>query len=107
MTLALRKIDCSPYIDELKEAGFTEKQARGVIRFQYETNNDSLEHLVTKDQFDEALKHLATKNDLIEVKNELKLEMGEMKTDFKWLKYICLGAFMTMIVNMLSLGIHH
>jgi hypothetical protein len=102
MMVSLKKWNYLPYIDELKEAGFTEKQARSVVNFQHELNNNMQEDLVAKNDLASALKDVATKNDL----HEIKLEVHGLAVDFKWFKFLCCGIFMMMVAALVKLFIH-
>jgi hypothetical protein len=71
----MKNLDTHSAVKHFISSGMPEKQAEAVTTYvrnmvKSETNSD--------------YKYLATKTDVIEVRNELKLEITEVKRDMKW-----------------------
>jgi hypothetical protein len=71
MTQILKNFDYFAYADELQEAGFTEKQTRGLLHLQ----SDVATHL---------LENVATKNDLTILEAKLELKMERISNKILW-----------------------
>lgn len=122
MAFAAKRINHTHYLDDLKDTGFTDKQARGIIRMQHEVISDTLENLVTKNEFNTEINKV--KVELKEIKAELgefkeevkkeldgvKSEISEVNTEIKvikesiqWLKWASAGIFAGIVINLLHI----
>ena len=83
MSMAAIPFDSLDYFERLKDAGFTEKQARvqtDVMRQQAEAQRVALQTAL--DRYDEASrKELATRGDLQDVRNELKEDLQDVRNE--------------------------
>ena len=81
--------DSLDYFEKLKDAGFTEKQAKvqaDVMRQQTEAQRAALQTAL--DRYDEtSRKELATRGDLQDVRNELKEEIQDVRNELKDTKH--------------------
>ena len=89
MSMAAIPFDSLDYFERLKDAGFTEKQARvqtDVMRQQAEAQRVALQTALNMHD-ETSRKELATRGDLQDVRNELKEEIQDVRNELKDTKH--------------------